>query len=137
MDLSIHDDQPGVRMNIIVASNDDTLRRSLADLLTGPSDSVEMTPKSSDLIRWVLDKDFDVIVVDVELLGMDGVESLPILKQVRPKVPIVMISSDTSTDVSRQIAEAGVFYHFVKPVNATDLIQVVRAAGAGRRVPTG
>ena len=109
----------------------------MADLLTGPSHNVEATPKSSDLIRLALDRDFDLMVVDVDLLGMDGVESLAILKQVRPKVPIIMISSDTSDELSRRIAEAGVFYHFVKPVDAPDLIQVVKAAGVGRGVRTG
>lgn len=121
-------------MNIIVASSDGALRRSLADLLSSPSNQVWTTPKSSELIRWILDEDFDVIVADVDLVGMDGMEALPILKQLRPKVPIIMLSADASVEVSRRIAEEGVFYHFVKPVDPSDLMQVVRAVGFGTRV---
>lgn len=116
-------------MNIIVASNDGVLRRSLADLLESPSNHVQTTSKSSELIQWVLDGNFDVVVDDDDLVGMGGVEALPILKQIRPKLPIIVLSSDASQEVSRQIAEIGVFYHFVKPVNPSDLLQVVRAVG--------
>ena len=114
-------------MNIIVASSDSVVRRSLADLLGATSNQVRTTPKSGELIRWALDGDFDAFVLDVDLVGMDGLETLSILKQVRPKVPVVMLSSDASPEVGRQIAEIGVFYHFVKPVNPSDMLQVIRA----------
>ena len=118
-------------MNIIVASSDSTLRRSLADLLSGSSTQVRTTPKSGELICWVLDSEVDLIVADVDLVGMDGAETLPILRQIRPKAPIIMLSSDTSEEVSRRIAEIGVFYHFVKPVDPSDMLQVVRAVKSG------
>ncbi len=114
-------------MNIIVASSDSVVRRSLADLLGAASNQVRTTPKSGELIRWALDGDFNVFVLDVDLVGMDGLETLSILKQVRPKVPVIMLSSDASPEVGRQIAEIGVFYHFVKPANPSDVLQVVRA----------
>lgn len=119
-------------MNIIVASSDSQVRRTVSDLLDPTSNQVRTTPRSSELIRWALDGDFDVFVVDVDLVGMDGVETLSILKQVRPKVPVIMLSSDASHEVSRQIAEIGVFYHFVKPLDAADLMQVIKAVGETR-----
>lgn len=120
-------------MDIIVASSDGVLRRSLADLLGDSPNRVRTTSKSSELIQWILDGEVDAVVVDVDLAGMDGVETLPILKKLRPKVPIVMLSADTSLDVSRRIAEVGVFYHFVKPVDPSDLMHVMRAVeGAAR-----
>lgn len=116
-------------MKLIIASNDSSLRRSLADLLADASDEVRTTPKSGDLIRWALDGDFGPILLDVDLAGMDGLETLSILKQVRPKVPIIMFSSDASPDVGRRIAEIGVLYHFVKPASPSDVLQVVRSVG--------
>jgi CheY-like chemotaxis protein len=64
---------------------------------------------------------------------MGGVEALPILKQIRPKLPIIVLSSNASPEVSQQIAEIGVFYHFTKPVNPSDMLQVVRAIEGSRR----
>lgn len=129
-------------MNIIVASRDEGLRRSLARLLDSPSNHVQTTSRSSELIQWVqdgnfdvewvLDGNFDVVIVDDDLAGMGGVETLPLLKQIRPKLPIIMLSSGTSIEVGRRIAEVGVFYHFVKPVDLSDLMHVVRAVGSGR-----
>lgn len=120
-------------MNIIVASSDGVSRKLLADLLESPLNCVRMTTKSSELIQWVLDEDVDAVVVDVDLGGMDGLESLPILKHLRPKLPIIMLSADASTEVSRRIAEVGVFYHFVKPIDPSDMIHVMRAVGTGGR----
>ncbi len=122
-------------MKVIIASSDSALRRSLSDLLANATDEVRTTPRSGDLIRWVLDGDFDLVIVDVELAGMDGVETLSILKQVRPKVPVIMLSSDASTEMGRRIAEIGVLYHFVKPVRPSDMLEVVRAAGESRGGP--
>lgn len=120
-------------MDIIVASSDGELRRSLADLLSSSSNHVRTTPRSSELIRWAIDGEADAVVVDVDLVGMDGVEALPILKQLRPKVPIIVLSSGASVEVGRRIAEIGVFYHFVKPVDPSELMQVVQAVGGAGR----
>ena len=120
-------------MDIIVASSDGALRQSLADLLESPSNHVQTTSKSSELIQWVLDGNFDAVVVDDDLAGMGGVEALPILKQIRPKLPIIVLSFEVSQEVSRRIAEIGVLYHFVKPVNPSDMLQVVRAIGGAMR----
>ena len=121
-------------MKTIIASKDSVLRRLISDLLTGPSNQVQTTSKSSELIQWILEEDIDLIVVDFELIGMDGVESLPILKQIRPQVPIIMISSGLSWEASRGIAEAGVFYHFNKPIDPQDMLQVVTAAKAHKKI---
>ena len=58
---------------------------------------------------------------------MDGVESLSVLRRVRPDVPIIIVSEETTDQVSRQIALEGAFYHFHKPLYSEDFLKVVDA----------
>jgi len=121
-------------VNVIVASRDRDFRDQITQILQDHSHRVVSTDQSSQLIDQILKDSFDLIVTDVDLSGMDGVESLPILRRLRPKVPIVMVSEELPPQRSQQIAREGAFYHFHKPLYDYDFLQVVEAIA--KRLPT-
>ncbi|MDA0746396.1 MAG: response regulator [bacterium] len=113
---------------VLVASYDKILRQQAVDLLQASGHEVVSTDRSSDLIRKLIAEPYDLVVIDADLAGMDGVEVLPVLRRVRPTVPIVLITGEVTVAIDRKIAREGVFYHFRKPLYDEDFVKVAAAA---------
>ena len=78
-------------MDILVGSKDPILRRHLAALLGNSMGRVETTSRSGQVLVEALDHDFDLVILDTFLEGLEGQEILGILRQVRPRVPILFL----------------------------------------------
>ena len=112
-------------MKAFVASRNEGIRIQVSELLNLRHHDVKVTDRASHLISSAVGEDFDLVVIDTDLSGLDGVESLSILRRVRPGLPIVIVSGETTDQVSRQIALEGAFYHFHKPLYDADFLNVV------------
>ncbi len=113
---------------VFVASRDEVLRQQAVGLLQASGHEVAATDRSSDLIRRLIAEPFDLVVIDADLAGMDGVEAMGVLRRIRPTVPIVLITGDVTVATDRKIAREGVFYHFRKPLYEEDFVKVAAAA---------
>ena len=120
-------------MKAMVASRKCEFRRHVSDVLKGCNHQVMSTDRSSQLISRALNEDFDLIVIDMDLSGIDGAESLAVLRRIRPKVPVVMVSEELPPHLSLQVAREGVFYHFHKPLYDRDFLEVVDAVAKQER----
>ena len=115
-------------MRVIVASSDDALRRFVAHILEGVSDGVRTVSRSGELLKAVLDEDYDLVVVTLDLGGMSGLETLPILKRLRPKTPVIVLSEDNPVEVRGEALEGGALHYFVLPINPPALVSAVCTA---------
>lgn len=118
-------------MRIIVASSDDALRRFAAHILDGVGCDVKTVSRSGELLRALLDRDYDLVVIDLALGGISGLETLPILKRLRPKTPVIVLSEDNSAEVRAEAFESGALHYFVLPINPSAL---VTACTAGQKM---
>ncbi len=121
-------------MKILVGSGDDALRRFLGHLLSGAQGEVRMVSRSGDLLKAVLESDYDLAVFPLQLGGMTGLETLAILKRLRPKLPVFILSDDRSADVRAEAMEAGALHYFVLPLNPQAMIAAVNAVGGNAGV---
>ena len=69
----------------------------------------------------ILDVDLDLLIIDTELSGISGMETMPIIKKLRPNVPIIFVSSDISFEIGQQIAEFGIWSNLNKPIETDKL----------------
>ena len=92
-------------MDILAGSRDVSLRRMIGHALKGAGNRVETTAKSSVLLVEILDRDFDLVILDTDLEGIDGQETFRLLRQMRPKIPMVFLHRKTEDLTS--IAGAG------------------------------
>lgn len=122
-------------MRIIIASSDDALRRFLAHILEGVAEGIRTVSRSGDLLKAVLDEDYDLAVITLDLGGLGGLETLQILKRLRPKMPVIVLSEDNSAEVRADVLEGGALHCFVLPIHPPALISAVCTAVqmAGRK----
>jgi FixJ family two-component response regulator len=85
----------------------------------------EVTESASDLLLQLLDKDYAMAILDLDLPCGGGAKMVAVIRRVRPKVPVVVLSSDPSVEVGSQVVQEGVAYYCLKPVAKEPLKEVV------------
>ena len=113
---------------ILVADDDRTIRTVLTQALTRAGCKVHATSSLTTLIRWVGEGRGDVVVSDVMMPDGNGLEMLPKIQELRPNLPVIIISAQNTIMTAIQAAEADAFDYLPKPFDLPDLMQRVSRA---------
>ncbi len=70
----------------------------------------------------------DVVVLDVKMPGMDGIQALREIKRLHPIIEVIMLTGHASVEVAIQGMELGAFDYLMKPVDIDDLLYKVQDA---------
>ena len=69
---------------------------------------------------------FDAMVLDVKMPGIDGIEVLRKVKAIRPELPVILLTGHASTEAALMGVESGAVDYLLKPVPINDLIMRLR-----------
>ncbi|MDU8886080.1 sigma-54 dependent transcriptional regulator [Yeosuana sp. MJ-SS3] len=115
---------------ILVIEDEAAIRRVLVKILSEESDKYEVDEAEDGLIG--VDKikkdDFDLVLCDIKMPKMDGVEVLEAVKKLKPEIPIVMISGHGDLDTAVNTMRLGAFDYISKPPDLNRLLNTVRNA---------
>ena len=78
-------------------------------------------------------KDIEVVILDVNMPGMDGAETLADIKLKHPQVEVMMLSGDTDIESAVEGMKQGAFDYLLKPVDMDQIITKVTEAVAKKR----
>jgi DNA-binding NtrC family response regulator len=76
----------------------------------------------------------DVVVMDVRMPGMDGIETLRVLKRQYPLTEVIMLTGHASLEVAIEGMELGAFDYLMKPVEIDDLLYKLQDANKRRTI---
>jgi len=112
--------------SILCAISDEGVKGQIFEALN-PIETYSLTfvENSGDLLLDILDKDIDLSIIDEKLAGIFCPKLIKIIKKSRPRVPLIIISSDDSRKELTEVLEQGVFYFVLKPVKGEELRQAV------------
>jgi len=79
-------------------------------------------PEALDLVRA---QDWDVVVLDLSLGGRDGLEVLKELKQIRPRLPVLILSMHSEELFARRAFKAGASGYLTKDIPRTELVSAI------------
>lgn len=117
----------GTRRVLIVDDNQD-IRRALHDLLESQDYMVKSVRTGVEALEQVRDQRFGVVILDLELPDVNGLEVLRRLKEGDPTLPIIMLTA-TSNDADKTAAlQYGARAFFTKPYSGHALISAVSEA---------
>jgi DNA-binding response OmpR family regulator len=79
-------------------------------------------------VQFLETHDFDVIVVDVKMPGMDGLELLRRIKEIRPQAQVILLSGRGSEKESEAGMKEGAADYLIKPIDLDDLVDKMKRA---------
>jgi two-component system response regulator ResD len=116
-------------VRILIVEDERTLREGLTDLLTAAGHTVEAREKGADAVTAGTHDAFDLVLLDLMLPDLDGVEVCRRLRRARPSVAILMLTARGSEDDKVAGLEAGADDYLTKPFAVRELLARIDALG--------
>lgn len=114
-------------MRILIADDDRDIARALTALLEHNHYSVESVSNGTDALAYALDGNYDSIILDIMMPGMDGLEVLRSLRTNGCKTPVLLLTAKGDIEDRVTGLDAGADDYLPKPFAASELLARVRA----------
>ncbi len=119
-------------MKILVVEDEVSLREGLVDLLTGAGHTVLAAADGDEALTRGADPTLDLMILDLMLPKLDGTEVCRRLRELRPRLPILMLTARGSEDEKVDGFGAGADDYVTKPFSTKELVARVEALGRRR-----
>jgi DNA-binding NtrC family response regulator len=113
---------------ILVIDDERSIRNTLKDILEFEKYQVELAEDGFKALELLKTSDFDVILCDIKMPGMDGIEVLQKVEEIKPDIPVVMISGHGNIDTAVESIKKGAFDFIEKPLDLNRLLITLRNA---------
>ena len=119
---------------ILVADDDAGIRTVISQALNRAGYEVHATGNAATLWQWVNDGDGDLVITDVIMPDENGLDLVPRIHKIRPKLRVVVMSAQNTLLTAVKANERGAFEYLPKPFDINELVNVVRR---GLEIPAG
>jgi DNA-binding NtrC family response regulator len=113
---------------ILVIDDERAIRNSLKEILEYEKYQVELAENAHRALELVKSTEFDVILCDIKMPEIDGIELLPQLIEAHPDTPVVMISGHGNIDTAVETIKKGAYDFIEKPLDLNRLLITIRNA---------
>lgn len=115
---------------ILLIEDESAIRRVLKKIITEENDNYEVEEAEDGFIGvdLITKFDYDLVLCDIKMPKMDGVEVLEKVKKLKPEIPIVMLSGHGDLDTAVNTMRLGAFDYISKPPDLNRLLNTVRNA---------
>lgn len=122
--------QTDIHSNIQVLIVDDELivRESLGNWLKEEGYSVDSSDSGLDALEKMKSQKYDLVVADVKMPGMDGIQLLEKCKKIDPDLQVLVMTAYASVDTAVQAMKQGAFDYIVKPFDPENVSQIIKRA---------
>ena len=87
---------------------------------------VTTVTNGQDAIEMSNNKEFDLIILDENMPGLNGIETLSIIKEQRPDIPVVMITKSEEENIMEQAIGRKISDYLIKPVNPNQILLTIK-----------
>ncbi len=116
------------KFRVLVVDDEDDFRETLVKRMEKRDLDVSGAESAQKALDLMDQRDFDVVVLDVKMPGMDGIEALRELKKKNPLTEVILLTGHASVESGIEGMKLGAFDYLMKPVNIDELLGRVRQA---------
>jgi two-component system response regulator AtoC len=117
---------------IVIAEDDEGLAFVLREVLVRKDYEVEIAETGGELLDRLAGGSYDLLLLDVKLPDMDGIEALPRIRELAPDTPVIMMTAYGTRQIALEAITRGAYDFFTKPFKMAEF-QVVVARALDRR----
>ncbi|MFT5467562.1 MAG: nitrogen regulation protein NR(I) [Verrucomicrobiales bacterium] len=121
-------------VRLLVVDDDPELAESICDLLETEGYDVSSTKDGTEGLRMALEETYDCVITDFRLPGTGGMELLETLHAAKPRLPVIMMTAHSTTDLAIEATRHGAYDYLIKPFRLTELVQVTFRAVQTSRI---
>ena len=123
-----------MQAKILLIEDDASTASALSKVLKAEGYAVEVEERGDDGLAKAAASHFDLVLTDLKLPGLDGLELAARLHAVKPKVPLIMMTAHGTTETAIQATKFGAYEYLIKPFEAEDLLDLVASAVSHSRL---
>jgi two-component system, NtrC family, nitrogen regulation response regulator NtrX len=114
--------------NILITDDEKSIRNALREILEFESYSVIEAENGAQALEAIQKKSIDLVMLDIKMKGMDGIEVLGKIKEIKPELPVIMISGHGTIKIAVEATKTGAFDFLEKPPDLNRLLISIRNA---------
>jgi two-component system, NtrC family, nitrogen regulation response regulator NtrX len=114
--------------NILIIDDEKAIRKTLSEILSYEGYKIDEAGDGEEGYRKFKEKEYDVILCDIKMPKMDGIEFLEKAKESNPDLPIIMISGHGTIETAVEAVKKGAYDYISKPPDLNRLLITIRNA---------
>ena len=125
-------------MRILIADDHSVVRKGLRQILLEgfPNAEVQEVGDADELIRQVMKSAWDVVISDLSMPGRSGLEAIQQIKQIRPELPVLILSIYPEEQYAIRLLKAGASGYLNKDMAPEELVNAVQRVMLGKKYIT-
>ena len=125
-------------IRVLIADDHTVVRRGLKQILLEgfPTAYIEEVPDAEELIKKIVQAEWDVVISDLSMPGRSGLEALQQIKQIQPKLPVLILSIHPEDQYAIRVLKAGAAGYLSKDMAPDELVNAVQRVMLGKKYIT-
>jgi two-component system invasion response regulator UvrY len=125
-------------LRVLIADDHTVVRRGLRQILLEgfPSAHVEEVADAEELIKKIMNAQWDLVISDLSMPGRSGLEALQQIKQIQPKLPVLILSIHPEEQYALRVLRAGAAGYLSKDMAPDELVIAVQKVMLGKKYIT-
>jgi CheY-like chemotaxis protein len=118
----------GGKLHVMILDDEPIVGKRLKPVLTKSGFEVEVFERPTEALARLTEKDFDIVVTDLRMEGVDGIQVLEQVIEKHKNTRVILITGYATVEVARQALVKGAFDFIAKPFKPRDLTAVINKA---------
>jgi len=116
------------KTRILVLDDETIVLKRLGPALEKAGYVVEVFSRSADALARVQESYFDIVITDLKMQGLDGMQFLTKVKERFPQTEVIVITGFATMDTAKESFQKGVFDFLAKPFKLGEILETVKKA---------
>ena len=117
-------------LRVLIVDDEEELVSALVERLTLRGFEAKGVTTGADALAYLDEASCDVVLLDVKMPGIGGLEVIERIKEKQPNLEVVLLTGHSSAQDAERGMTLGAFDYLMKPVKIDDLLRVLLSAGA-------
>ena len=117
-----------MKANILVVDDEDSIRYTFRFFLSEEGYGVTGAANYDEALSLILERNFDLIFADIVMEGKSGMDLLKKVQEIRPSVPVIIITGVPSIDTAAESLRGGALDYIIKPIRQESLLRSTSVA---------
>ena len=122
---------------ILLVDDEEGVLPALVELLRSEGHEVVTAHRAAEALERLAAEEFELVILDVRLPGISGLDALERIKQGQPKLPVIVMTGQGTMETAVEATKRGAFDYHLKPFEPAEMLETIERALEGARLMRG